>query len=134
MPGKASKGKFSSNDDPKQTKLEGWFIYTPSSAASQPSSSNLPADANPKRAATSSLAAHSTTAKKSRVDADDTKINPPAREGAQRPPIASAPIDMTNDEIDFDSDSDSDDDIVVHPFISHGTVFSSWTIFICAFH
>ncbi|TYJ52817.1 hypothetical protein B9479_006580 [Cryptococcus floricola] len=92
---------FSSNDDPKQTSLEGRFGYTPSSAASQPSTSNLPAHKTTKRAAASSLEAHSTTAKKSRQ-------KPPASEGAQRPLIASAPIDMTNDEIVSDSDSESD--------------------------
>ncbi|TYJ57873.1 hypothetical protein B9479_001483 [Cryptococcus floricola] len=124
-----SRLKFSSNDDPTQTNVslsvssQGRADWNPLAeslvqppprpppapphpAASQPSSSNLPADATPKRAAASSL---NTTAKKSRVDEDDTKIQkPPASEGAQRPIIASARIDMTNDEIVSDSDSDSD--------------------------
>ncbi|ODN77078.1 hypothetical protein L202_05615 [Cryptococcus amylolentus CBS 6039] len=111
MPPKTRKGKFSSNDDPKQTTLKGWITLTPSSAASQPSYTSLneaPTHKNPKRVATSSLESHGSTAKKSRVRGEQTNVNPPEPKTAQRPPIAS-----TQDEPDPDSDSDdisSDED------------------------
>ncbi|ODN79670.1 hypothetical protein, variant [Cryptococcus amylolentus CBS 6039] len=113
MPGKARKGKFSQNDDPKQTSLKGWITSTPSSAASQPSSS-IPTEApdrKAKRVATSSLEAHTLTAKKSRVGT--SLQHPPAPDTVQRLPIPSTrnepdPND-SDDSDDIPSDEDEDD-------------------------
>ncbi|ODO05654.1 hypothetical protein I350_04713 [Cryptococcus amylolentus CBS 6273] len=102
-----SRAKSSHNNDPNQTSLKGWVIPKPSSAASQPSSAILTEapDRKAKRVATSSLEAHTSTAKKSRVGT--SLQHPPAPDTVQRLPIPS-----TRNEVDpvYDDDISSDED------------------------
>ncbi|TYJ51330.1 hypothetical protein B9479_008103 [Cryptococcus floricola] len=116
-----SRLKLSSNDNPKQTSLEGRFGYAPSSAASQPSTSNQPVLKKTKRVAASSLQPHGSTSKKSRVRGGETNVVghfassiPPAPETAPRPSITSPRNELdsedTDDYISSDDDDGDDDD------------------------
>ncbi|ODO03543.1 hypothetical protein L198_02391 [Cryptococcus wingfieldii CBS 7118] len=113
MPGKARKGKSSHNNDPNQTSLKGWVIPKPSSAASQPSSSNLthqPAQKNPKRVATSSLEVQDFTTKRSKSRGDEASINPPTHKTAPRHPTTSTQDDLHSNSNSDDISSDEDED------------------------